>query len=153
VADLKANDLKVLKNNTEVRKAVASGEYAVGITNHYYYLLQLQDHARSPIGMVYPDQGAADMGTPVFSITAALIKGARHADAGRSFLEFLLKPDGNRHLVEGEFEIPLIHGLHLPGAEKGVKGLGQFKAPALTQAQIADLEPKVERLFGSAFTP
>ena len=153
VADLKANGLKVLKNNTEVRKAVASGEYAVGITNHYYYLLQLQADPQSPIGIVYPDQGPADMGTPIFTITAALIKGAKHAEAARSFLEFLLKPEGNRYLVEGEFEIPLVQGLHLPGADKGIKGLGQFKSPALTQAQIADLEPKVERLFGSAFTP
>jgi iron(III) transport system substrate-binding protein len=153
VTDLKANGLKVLKNNTEVRKAVANGEYAIGITNHYYYLLQLQEDPRSPIRIQYPDQGPADMGTPVFSITAALIKGTRHAEVARSFLEFLLKPEGNRYLVEGEFEIPLVPGLHLPGAEKGIKGLGQFKTPALTQAQIADLEPKAERLFGSAFTP
>ncbi len=153
VADLKANGLTVLKNNTEVRKAVANGEYAVGITNHYYYLLQLQAEPQSPIGILYPDQGPADMGTPVFSITAALIKGTKHADAGRAFLEFLLKPDGNRHLVEGEFEIPLVRGLHLPGADKGIRGLGQIKTPPLTQAQIADLEPKVERLFGGAFTP
>jgi hypothetical protein len=55
--------------------------------------------------------------------------------------------------VEGEFEIPLFPGLHLPGAEKGIKGLGQFRRPALSQVQIAELEPKVERLFGSAMTP
>ena len=153
VADLKANGLKVLKNNTEVRKAVSTGEYAIGITNHYYYLLQLQDDAKSPVGIVYPDQGPADMGTPVFSITAALIKGAKNFEAARSLLEFLLKPEGNRHLVEGEFEIPLLPGLHLPGADKGIKGLGQFRRPALSQVQIAELEPKVERLFGSAMTP
>ncbi len=153
VTDLKANGLKVLKNNTEVRKAVSNGEYAIGITNHYYYLLQLQEDPRSPIRILYPDQGPADMGTPAFSITAALIKGAKHAEVARSFLEFFLKPEGNRYLVEGEFEIPLVPGLHLPGAERGIKGLGQFKTPALTQAQIADLEPKAERLFGSVFTP
>ncbi|MGE5848576.1 MAG: extracellular solute-binding protein [Candidatus Methylomirabilota bacterium] len=153
VAELRANGLKVLKNNTEVRKAVASGEYAVGITNHYYYLLQLQADPQGPIGIVYPDQGPADMGAPIFSITAALIRGAKHAEAARSFLEFLLMPEGNRYLVEGEFEIPLVPGLHLPGADKGIKGLGQFKTPPLTQAQIADLEPRVERLFGSALTP
>jgi iron(III) transport system substrate-binding protein len=153
VADLRANGLKVLKNNTEVRKAVANGEYAVGITNHYYYMLQLQADPKSPISLVYPDQGPGEMGTPIFSITAALIKGAKNAEAGRSFLEFLLKPEGNRHLVEGEFEIPLLPGLHLPGADKGIKGLGQLKRPALSQVQIAELEPKVERLFGSALTP
>jgi len=153
VADLKANGLKVLKNNTEVRKAVSGAEYAIGITNHYYYLLQLQDEAKSPIGIVYPDQGPTDMGTPVFSITAAVIKGARNADAARSLLEFLLTPDGNRLLVEGEFEIPLLPGLHLPGAEKGIKALGQFRRPTLTQVQLAELEPKAERLFGGAMTP
>ncbi|MFB3819308.1 MAG: ABC transporter substrate-binding protein [Candidatus Methylomirabilales bacterium] len=153
VAGLKANGLKVLKNNTEVRKAVASGEYAVGITNHYYYLLQLQADPRSPLGIVYPDQGPGEMGAPVFAITAALIKGAANGEEARSFLEFLLRPEGNRHLVEGEFEVPLRPGLHLPGAERGVKALGEFRRPPLTQARIAELEPVVERLFGSLLTP
>ena len=36
VKALKNNGLKILNNNTEVRKAVTSGEYAIGITNHYY---------------------------------------------------------------------------------------------------------------------
>jgi ABC-type Fe3+ transport system substrate-binding protein len=93
------------------------------------------------------------MGTPVFSITAAVIKGARNADTARSLLEFFLTHDGNRLLVEGEFEIPLLPGLHLPGAEKGIQALGQFRRPALTQVQLAELEPKVERLFGGAMMP
>jgi len=153
LADLKANGLKVLQNNTEVRRALASGEYAVGITNHYYYLLQLQEDGKSPLGILYPDQGPAEMGTPVFAITAALIKGARNAEAARTFLEFLVGPEGNRHLVEGEFEIPLRPGLHLPGVDRGIKGLGQFRRTPLSQEQIAALEPKVERLFGSLLTP
>jgi ABC-type Fe3+ transport system substrate-binding protein len=93
------------------------------------------------------------MGAPVFAITAAAIKGAPHVEEARTFLEFLLRPEGNRHLVEGEFEIPLRPGLHLPGAEKGVKALGQFTRPPLTQARLAELEPVVERLFGSLLTP
>jgi iron(III) transport system substrate-binding protein len=153
VAGLKANGLKVLKNNTEVRKAVAGGEYAVGITNHYYYLLQLQADARSPLAVVFPDQAPGQMGTPAFAITAAVIKGARNTEAARSFLEFLLAPAGNRLLVEGEFEMPLRPGLHLPGAEQGIKALGQFRRPALSQTEIAALEPRVERLFGSLLTP
>jgi ABC-type Fe3+ transport system substrate-binding protein len=93
------------------------------------------------------------MGTPAFSVTAAVIKGARNADAARSLLEFFLTPDGNKLLVEGEFELPLRSGLHLPGAEKGIKALGQFRRPALTQVQLAALEPTAERLFGAAMTP
>lgn len=150
---LRANGLKVLKNNTEVRHAVARGEVAVGITNHYYYMLQLQEDPRSPIGIVYPDQGPDGMGTPVFSITAAIIKGAPHPAEARALIDFLLKPAGNRLLVEGEFEIPLLPNVALVGADRGIRGLGQFKKAPVTQAQLAELEPKVERLLGSIFLP
>ena len=150
---LRANGLKVLKNNTEVRKAVAGGEVAVGITNHYYYLLQLQEDPRSPIAILYPDQGPTGMGTPVFSITAGIIKGARHLAEARALIDFLLKPAGNRLLVEGEFEIPLFPKIPVVGADRGIRGLGQFKKAPVTQLQLAELEPKVERLFGSIFLP
>jgi iron(III) transport system substrate-binding protein len=150
---LRANGLKVLKNNTEVRNAVARGEVAVGITNHYYYMLQLQEDPRSPIAIVYPDQGPTGMGTPVFSITAAIIKGAPHQTEARALIDFLLKPAGNRLLVEGEFEIPLLPRVAVVGVDRGIRGLGQFKKAPVTQVQLAELEPKVERLFGSIFLP
>jgi len=153
VDGLRANGLKVLKNNTEVRHAVARGEVAVGITNHYYYMLQLQEDPRSPIAILYPDQGPTGMGTPVFSITAGIIKGARHLAEARALIDFLLKPAGNRLLVEGEFEIPLLPQVALVGADRGIRGLGQFKKAAVTQVELAELEPKVERLFGSVFLP
>jgi len=153
VKGLKANGLKVLNNNTEVRKAVAKGEYAVGITNHYYYLLQLQENPASPVGIVYPDQGSADMGAPVYSITAAIVKGAKNLDAAKKFVDFLLQPKGNRLLVEGEFEIPLVPGAQAVGADKGIKGLGEFKRAPVTQAQVADFEPKIEKLFGPLLIP
>ena len=150
---LKENGLKVLNNNTDVRKAVARGEYAVGITNHYYYLLQLEEEPASPIGIVYPDQGPSEMGAPVYSITAAIIKKAKNLEAAKKFVDFLLQPRGNRLLVEGEFEIPLLPSAQLVGGDKGVKGLGQFKKTALTQIQIADFEPKVEKLLGPLLIP
>ncbi|HEV8664030.1 MAG TPA: extracellular solute-binding protein [Candidatus Methylomirabilis sp.] len=153
VDGLRANGLKVLKNNTEVRHAVARGEVAVGITNHYYYMLQLQEDPRSPIAIVYPDQGPHGMGTPVFSITAGIIKGAPHPAEARALIDFLLKPAGNRLLVEGEFEIPLLPQVALVGGDRGIRGLGQFKKAAVTQIELAEFEPKVERLFGSVFIP
>jgi len=153
VDSLRANGLKVLKGNTEVRLAVARGEVAVGITNHYYYMLQLQEDPRSPVAILYPDQGPTGMGTPVFSITAAIIKGAPHQTEARALIDFLLKPAGNRLLVEGEFEIPLLPRVAVVGADRGIRGLGQFKKAPVTQVQLAELEPTVERLFGSIFLP
>ena len=153
VKALRDNGLKVLTNNTEVRKAVASGEYAIGITNHYYYLLQLRENPASPIAIVYPDQGPDHIGAPVYSITSAIMKGARNLAAAKKFTDFLLQPRGNRLLVEGEFEIPLLPGAQLVGMDKGIKGLGQFKKAPVTQVQVADFEPRVERLFGALLIP
>lgn len=153
VRGLRDNGLKILTNNTEVRKAVARGEYAIGITNHYYYLLQLQEDPASPVGIIYPDQGPEGIGTPVFSITAGIVRGAKHPEAARALVDFLLGPKGNRLLVQGEFEIPLIPRIPVPGEEKGVKPLGQFKKVGVSQLQLADLEPKVEKLFGPFLIP
>ena len=153
VKGLRDNGLKVLNNNTEVRKAVTRGEYAIGITNHYYYLLQLQEDPHGPVGILYPDQGPDGIGTPVFSITAGIIKGAKHPDAARGLVDFLLGAQGNRLLVQGEFEIPLIAGIPVPGEDKGVKGLGQFKKARVTQVQLGDVEPRVEKLFGPSLIP
>ncbi|MBI4588745.1 MAG: extracellular solute-binding protein [Candidatus Rokubacteria bacterium] len=153
IRGLKDNGLRVLNNNTEVRKAVALGEYAVGITNHYYYLIQLRENPASPIGIIYPDQGPGEMGAPVYSITAAIIKGGKNLGAAKKFVDFLLQPKGNRLLVEGEFEIPLFPGARLVGEERGILGLGQFKKAPVTQVQVADLESRVERLFGALLIP
>jgi iron(III) transport system substrate-binding protein len=150
---LKANGLAVLKNNTEVRRAVARGEYPIGITNHYYYMIQLGEDPDSPLGIIYPDQGQGQMGVPIFTITAAIIKGARHEAAARKFIDFLLKPEGNRLLVKGKYELPIVPGVELVGSERGVKGLGQFKRASVTQTRLADLEPLVEKRFGAIFIP
>ena len=153
VQALRANGLRILGNNTDVRKAVARGEFTVGITNHYYYLLQLQENPNSPVGIVYPDQGPDQMGTPVFSITAAILRGAKHPDEAQRLIDFLLSPKGNRLLVEGEFELPILPAVSPVGGDKGVKSLGRFKKTPVTQAQLADLEPKVEKLYGALFVP
>ncbi len=153
VRDLKGNGLTVLKDNTEVRKAVARGEYALGITNHYYYLIQLREDPESPVGLIYPDQGPGEMGTPVMSITAAILRGARHRTEAAALIDYLLTPKGNRLLVEGEFEIPLLPQVSLVGKEKGIKGLGEFTRAPLTQVQMAEREPQVEKLFGPFFVP
>lgn len=115
--------------------------------------LQLHDDPASPVGILYPDQGPDGIGTPVFSITAGIMRGAKHPEAARALVDFLLGAKGNRLLVQGEFEIPLIGGVPVPGEDKGVKGLGQFKKARVSQLQLADLEPKVEKFFGPSLIP
>lgn len=153
IRGLKANGLKVLKNNTEVRRAVAHGEYPLGVTNHYYYMIQKQEDPTSPIEILYPDQGAGQMGTPMATITASIIRGSKHTKQARRFIDFLLQPTGNRLLVEGKFELPLANGVRPVGLNQGVKALGAFKRAPVTQVQMADFEPLVVKRFGTLLIP
>lgn len=153
VRALKDNGLKVLKNNTEVRRAVARGEYSLGITNHYYYMIQRREDPSSPVAILYPDQEEGQMGTPMATITAAIIRGARHPEEARRFIDFLLSPEGNLLLVKGKYELPLLNGVVPVGAEEGVRPLGQFKRAPVTQTRMADFEPLVEKRFGTLLIP
>lgn len=153
VTRLKANSLTVLANNTEVRKAVTAGEYAVGITNSYYYALQKHESTASPIGIVYPDQRPGEMGAAVQTITASITRGGPHTEAAHRFVEYLISPQGNRLLVVESFELPIPTGLTPAGQEWGIKGLGQFKRAAVTPLEVAELEPLVEKAFGPLLIP
>jgi iron(III) transport system substrate-binding protein len=153
VTRLKGNGLKVLPNNTEVRKAVASGEYPLGITNHYYYLLQLHDDPSSPLAIVYPDQGSSDIGAPVQTITASITRGTPNRDAAQRFMDYLLSPEGNRLFVVESFELPILPTVVPVGKERGIKPLGEFKRARVTQLEAAMLEPTVEKAFGPLLIP
>jgi iron(III) transport system substrate-binding protein len=153
VTRLKANGLKVLSNNTEVRKAVAEGEYPIGITNHYYYLVQLHESPGSPLGIVYPDQGSTDLGAPVQTITASITRGAPHREAALRFMEYMISLEGNRLLVVESFELPILNGVTPVGLVRGIKPLGQFRRAQVTQLEAAELEPTIERAFGPLLVP
>ncbi len=153
VTRLRANGLKVLSNNTEVRKAVAGGEYPIGITNHYYYLVQLHESPQSPLGIVYPDQGPNEMGAPVQTITASITRGAPHPEAAHRFMEYLISPEGNRLLVVESFELPILNGVAPVGLDRGIKPIGQFKRAHVTQLESAELEPTIEKAFGPLLVP
>jgi len=118
---LLANQVKVLKGHTEVRNAVGKGEFKLGLVNHYYYHLQKQEG--SPVGVIYPDQGADQMGTVVNVAGAGIIKGAKNGEAARKFMDFLLKPETQKIFAEVNFEIPVLSEVPV----KDAKAFNEFR--------------------------
>ncbi len=145
IKDLLANGARVLADHTQVRKAVGRGEFALGLVNHYYYVFEKREG--SPVGLIYPDQGPNDVGTLVMPLAVAIIKGARHPEAARAFIDFTLSPAGQKPLMEQENEISLIPGISLPNKVAGVKELGEFKRSPVTVADLAKVLPKVVQIF------
>ena len=106
-----SNGGTLLSSNGEVRRRVAAGEFAVGITD--------TDDANvariegKPVGVTYPD--AEGMGTLIIPNCAVLIKDGPNPDAGQQFIDYLLKAETETALAESEAaQMPLRPDVPIP---------------------------------------
>jgi iron(III) transport system substrate-binding protein len=128
-----ANGGTVLSSNGEVRRRVAAGEFAVGITDtDDVNVARLEG---KPVGMVYPD--ANGMGTLIIPNCIVLIAGGPHPDAGRRFIDYLLRPETEKALAESEAaQIPLRPGVAVPDT---VPSLERLRPMAVNYTTLAGL--------------
>lgn len=106
-----ANGGKILSSNGEVRRRVANGEFALGLTDTDDYNVARQEG--KPVGVVYPD--ADGMGTVIVPNCAVLIAGGPNAAAGKKFIDFLLTPETERALAFSEAaQLPVRPGVAVP---------------------------------------
>lgn len=126
-----ANGGKILSSNGEVKRRVASGEFALGLTDTDDFNVARQEG--KPVGIVYPDQEG--MGSVLVPNCLVLIKGAPHGENGKRFIDFMLKPEIERALAESEAaQMPLRSGVPTP---PHVVPLEKVKAMSLDYAALA----------------
>jgi iron(III) transport system substrate-binding protein len=131
------NGGRILSSNGEVRRRVAAGDFAVGLTDTDDYNVARMEG--KPVGVVYPD--AEGMGTVVVPNCAVLIQGGPNPDAARRFIDYLLSPEVENALAEGEAaQIPLRPGASNPAH---VTGIDQLRPMPLGYTALAG---DVERL-------
>jgi iron(III) transport system substrate-binding protein len=141
IDSLLQNGLHILPDNSDVWRGVGSGEFALGLTNSPNYHLAIE--AGLPVGVVYPDQGRAQMGVLVNPNVVAIVRGAKNLAQARQFVDFILSPKAQELLVHHAFEIPLV-----PGADPGkVRPLGKLQVSKITQERLGDLEDLTIKLF------
>ena len=83
-AGLRVNGVKMLSSNGEVKRRVAAGEFAFGLTDTDDVHESMKDG--KPVAAIYPDADGA--GTLVMPNAAVLVAGAPHAENGRRFDRF-----------------------------------------------------------------
>lgn len=132
-AGFAANGGKILSANGEVRRRVAAGECAMGSADtDDANVARLEG---KPIGVVYPD--ADGMGTLIIPNCAVLIAGGPNAEAGRRFIDYLLRPETEKALTESEAaQIPLRPGVPIP---QGVVAIESLKPMLVDYAALAGL--------------
>lgn len=128
--DLIKNQVQTLKGHTEVRQAVASGEFKLGIVNHYYYHLQKQEGSK--VGVIYPDQGENQMGVPVNVAGAAIVKGSKNTKSAQKFIDYLVKPETQELFAKLNHEAPVVPNIATYEAKK----ISEFKRPSIKLEQL-----------------
>jgi iron(III) transport system substrate-binding protein len=133
---VKANGVRIVSSNGEVKRLVSSGDVAWGVTD--------TDDANeavatgAPVRIVFPDQD--ELGTLVMPTSVVVIRGARHSAEARELVNYLASGRTERYLAE--------HGAHLP-LQPGVQPPSTLTAPASLRAMNVDysqLAQTIERI-------
>jgi iron(III) transport system substrate-binding protein len=141
---MKDNGARTYERNTPIVEAVASGEIDVGLVNHYYLALVLEEQPDAPIANHLFEAG--DPGTLVSVAGAGVLSTTDQEDGAEAFVEFLLSDDGQRFYVDEaeENEYPLVDGIDPP---EGLVPLDEIEGPDVELTAFgAELEQTVELL-------
>ena len=105
------NGGRIVSSNGEVRRRVAAGDCALGLTDTDDANVALQEGR--PVGVVYPDQET--MGTLIIPNAVVLIGGGPNPAAARRFIDYLLQPETEQALAESEAaQMPARPGIEIP---------------------------------------
>jgi iron(III) transport system substrate-binding protein len=128
--DLKANGVVILPGNKDVAEQVASGRWAIGLTDTDDFVVFREKGY--PVEAVYLDRDAKtdDLGTLFIPNSLAIVKNCPHPEAAKRLVDHLLSAEVEARLAEGESaQIPL-------GANVQVKP--QVETPATVKALKVD---------------
>lgn len=126
------NEATFFGGHTDVRKAVGTGEFKIGLVNHYYYYLQQAEG--SPVGIVFPDQEEDQIGLITNATAATIVKGTENRPAAEAFIDFLLSQEGQKLFAELNYEYPLLSGIAL---SPDVQPLDSFRLADVNVSQAA----------------
>lgn len=138
--------------DTDQLRAVAAGECAIAISNHYYYVRLMRSSKAEDkavvekVGLIWPNQG--DRGTHVNVSGGGMLRHAPHADAAVKFLEYLASDSAQTLFAKGNNEWPAVKGVDLANPE--LEKLGEFKIDTLPVAKLGQAQAAAQRIADKA---
>jgi iron(III) transport system substrate-binding protein len=128
---LRRNEIKLLGGNSVVAQAVADGSVDYGLTDNDDVAAMLANGGK--IEAVLTDQGS--FGTLMVPTTIGLVAGAKHADAGKKLIDYLLSAEVERKLLDQKFV----------GWSVRDVAAGKVKAMDVDLAAVAKVMPRAVR--------
>jgi len=109
--DLKANGVKIVSSNSEVRRLVARGEVKVGITDTDDANVAIREG--SPVKMIFPDQSS--IGTLIMPNMVCLIKNSPNQGNGKKLIDYLISAEVEKSLAWAACaQMPLRYDVRTP---------------------------------------
>ena len=142
VANLAADPFS---NDTKTLQAVAAGHCDAAIVNTYYYGRLRRKEPGLELALFWPNQGA--QGVHVNVSGAGVTVRARHPDAARRFLEWLVQPAAQELFASLNLEYPVREDL--PPAP-AVAAWGEFRGDAVNLSEAGRLQAAAVRLMDRA---
>ncbi|MEM9221440.1 MAG: extracellular solute-binding protein [Pseudomonadota bacterium] len=146
-----------LKNNlardpeggdTDQLRGLVSGECDIVVSNHYYFARADRKDvsgltgSTENIGHVFPNQG--DRGTHINISGAGIAANSPNPENARLFIEYLLTPEAQKMIADGNDEYPVVSGVDPSPA---VVGLGEFKVDTLPLSKFATASDKATAMY------
>lgn len=130
---MRTNAVRMLSSNGEVKRRVAGGEFAFGLTDTDDATVAIQEG--KPVRMVFPD--ADGRGTLIVPNAAVLVANGPSPENGRRFIDFLMTAEVEQALAESEAaQMPLGHGVPVPA---GVARVDAIKSMPVDYSKLASL--------------
>jgi iron(III) transport system substrate-binding protein len=98
---------QVYQKSSQIVEAVAKGQVALGIVNHYYVYRHLATQPGAPIAVFMPDQQEGGMGSIMNVAGVGIIKHTKHLESAKLLVEFLVAQAGQRLFADLDKEYPL----------------------------------------------
>src|SRR5574337_346889 len=109
--DLKANGVKIVSSNSEVKRLVTRGEVKLGITDTDDARIAIKEG--SPVKEVFPDQSS--IGTFIIPDMASLIKNSPNQENGKKLIDYLVISEVEKSLAWAVCaHMPLRYGVRTP---------------------------------------
>lgn len=127
---------QVYQKSSQIVEAVAKGQVAVGLVNHYYIYRHLAAQPAAPIAALMPDQQEGGMGAIMNVAGIGVTRASKHIESAKLLIEFLVAQAGQKLFADLDKEYPLHPDVK---ADPALIDRHSFRAALVPLARLAEL--------------
>ncbi len=127
---------QVYQKSSQIVEAVAKGQVAAGIVNHYYIYRHFAAQPTAPIAALMPDQQEGGMGAIMNVSGIGVTRASKHVDNAKLLIEFLVAQAGQKLFADLDKEYPLHPDVK---ADPALVDRHAFRAALVPLARLAEL--------------